>query len=303
MSEDEYWRNGVATALPGLANARSLRKRSRCRACLDWLRHPYTAGAAFIVKLEQKMAIISVQKIKKSFSDGVQVLTGISFEVEQGEVLGIIGPSGSGKSTMLRCIAQLETIDDGTISVCGEPIVKNGVYADKKTLRKIGLNLGFVFQNFNLFPHLSVLQNITDAQIHVLKIPRSEAEETARKLLAQVGLSEKENAYPCELSGGQQQRVSIARSLALKPKVLLFDEPTSALDPELTGEILAVIRQLASEKMTMIVVTHEMAFARDISDKIIFMADGVIVEEGEPKSLISNPQTERLQEFLKRFNQ
>ena len=248
------------------------------------------------------MAIISVKNIKKSFSDGVQVLKDISFDVEQGEILGIIGPSGSGKSTMLRCIAQLENVDDGSVFVCGEPIVENGVYASKNDLRKIGLNLGFVFQNFNLFPHMSVLQNITDAQIHVLKTPKDEAVAVARKLLADVGLAEKENAYPCELSGGQQQRVSIARALALKPKVLLFDEPTSALDPELTGEILAVIKKLADEKMTMIVVTHEMAFARDISDKIIFMADGVIVEEGEPKSLISNPQTDRLKDFLKRFN-
>ena len=248
------------------------------------------------------MAIISVKNIKKSFSDGVQVLKDISFDVEQGEILGIIGPSGSGKSTMLRCIAQLENVDDGSVFVCGEPIVENGVYASKNDLRKIGLNLGFVFQNFNLFPHMSVLQNITDAQIHVLKTPKDEAVAVARKLLADVGLAEKENAYPCELSGGQQQRVSIARALALKPKVLLFDEPTSALDPELTGEILAVIKKLADEKMTMIVVTHEMAFARDISDKIIFMADGVIVEEGEPKSLINNPQTDRLKDFLKRFN-
>ena len=248
------------------------------------------------------MSIISVQHIKKTFSDNVPVLKDISFDVEQGEILGIIGPSGSGKSTMLRCIAQLETIDDGSIYVCGQPIVQDGKYADKKELRKIGLNLGFVFQNFNLFPHMSVLQNIVDAQVHVLKTPKDEAVAVARKLLADVGLSEKEDAYPCELSGGQQQRVSIARSLALKPKVLLFDEPTSALDPELTGEILAVIKKLADEKMTMIVVTHEMSFARDISDKIIFMADGVIVEQGEPKFLISNPQTERLREFLKRFN-
>ena len=248
------------------------------------------------------MAIISVQNIKKSFSDSVQVLKDISFDVEQGEILGIIGPSGSGKSTMLRCIAQLETVDDGSIFVCGKPVVSGGSYASKNELRQIGLNLGFVFQNFNLFPHMSVLQNIIDAQIHVLKTPKSEAIEIARNLLADVGLSEKENAYPCELSGGQQQRVSIARSLALKPKVLLFDEPTSALDPELTGEILAVIKKLALEKMTMIVVTHEMAFARDISDKIIFMADGLIVEQGEPKELINNPKTERLQDFLKRFN-
>lgn len=249
------------------------------------------------------MAIISVKNIKKTFSDKIQVLKDISFDVNQGEILGIIGPSGSGKSTMLRCIAQLDTIDSGSISVCENFIVKDGKYAEKNELRKIGLNLGFVFQNFNLFPHMSVLQNITDAQIHVLKTPKAQAEEIARKLLADMGLSEKEKAYPCELSGGQQQRVSIARSLALKPKVLLFDEPTSALDPELTGEILAVIRRLAEEKMTMIVVTHEMSFARDISDKIIFMDRGVIVEEGNPKELINNPKTERLQDFLKRFNQ
>ncbi|MBR4599964.1 MAG: amino acid ABC transporter ATP-binding protein [Treponema sp.] len=246
--------------------------------------------------------MISVKNIKKSFSDGVQVLKDISFDVEQGEILGIIGPSGSGKSTMLRCIAQLENVDDGSIYISGSPIVENGKYAPKDELRKAALNLGFVFQNFNLFPHMSVLQNITDAQIHVLKTPKAEAVEIARKLLSDVGLSDKENSYPCELSGGQQQRVSIARSLALKPKVLLFDEPTSALDPELTGEILAVIKQLALEKMTMIVVTHEMSFARDISDKIIFMAGGVIVEQGDPKSLISNPQTDRLRDFLKRFN-
>lgn len=250
-----------------------------------------------------EMSIISVKNIKKTFSYGVPVLTNISFDVEQGEILGIIGPSGSGKSTMLRCIAQLETIDDGSIYVCGKTVAENGKYATKPELRKVGLNLGFVFQNFNLFPHMSVLQNIIDAQIHVLKTPKKEAVEIARKLLADVGLSEKENYYPCELSGGQQQRVSIARSLALRPKVLLFDEPTSALDPELTGEILSVIKQLALEKMTMIVVTHEMAFARDISDKIIFMAGGVIVEQGEPQSMISNPQTDRLKEFLKRFNQ
>lgn len=248
------------------------------------------------------MPIISVKNIKKTFSDNVQVLKNISFDVNEGQVLGIIGPSGSGKSTMLRCIAQLETVDDGTITICGQNIVRNGVYADRKNLRLAGLNSGFVFQNFNLFPHMTVLQNITDPQIHVLKTPKEEAVKIARELLKKVGLSDKENNYPCELSGGQQQRVSIARSLALKPKVLLFDEPTSALDPELTGEILAVIKQLASEKMTMIVVTHEMSFARDISSHLIFMADGFIVEQGEPKELINSPKTERLQNFLKRFN-
>lgn len=248
-------------------------------------------------------SIISVKNLKKTFSDNVEVLKDISFDVKKGEVLGIIGPSGSGKSTMLRCIAQLEKVTNGTISICGQNIVENGIYADKKDLQKIGLNLGFVFQNFNLFPHFSVLQNITDAQIHVLKKSKEEAESVALKLLNDMGLKGKEKNYPCELSGGQQQRVSIARALALKPEVLLFDEPTSALDPELTGEILAVIRQLASEKMTMIVVTHEMSFARDTSDNIIFMDKGLIVEQGNPIELINNPKTERMKEFLKRFTE
>ncbi len=248
------------------------------------------------------MSIISVKNIKKSFSDGIQVLKDISFNLEEGEVLGIIGPSGSGKSTMLRCIDHLETVDGGTITICGNDMVMDGCYADNETLRRISLNLGFVFQNFNLFPHMSVLQNITDPQITVLKKTKAEAVKTAMELLERMELSGKENNYPCELSGGQQQRVSIARALALKPKVLLFDEPTSALDPELTGEILSVIRDLAKEKMTMIVVTHEMAFARDISDKLIFMDGGVIVEEGNPQKLINNPESDRLKEFLKRFN-
>lgn len=247
------------------------------------------------------MSIISVKNIQKTFSDNVQVLKGISFDVDEGEVLGIIGPSGSGKSTMLRCLAQLEKVDSGSISICGLDIVKDGKYSDKKLLREASLKSGFVFQNFNLFPHMTVLQNIMDAQIHVLKTPYAEALETARLLLAKVNLLGKEKSYPCELSGGQQQRVSIARSLALRPKVIYFDEPTSALDPELTGEILSVIRRLAEEKMTMIVVTHEMAFARDLSDKLIFMADGVIAEQGSPKEIIAHPKTERLQNFLKRF--
>lgn len=250
----------------------------------------------------QDKEIISVQHVRKTFSDGVTVLRDISFSVRKGEVLGIIGPSGSGKSTMLRCITQLATVDDGSISVCGEHIVKDGVYSDKETLRRIGLNLGLVFQNFNLFPHFSVLKNITDAQIHVLKTPREQAEENAMQLLERMDLKAKANNYPCELSGGQQQRVSIARALALKPKVLLFDEPTSALDPELTGEILAVIRSLAAEKMTMVVVTHEMAFARDTSDHIIFMDGGVIVEQGKSVDVIGNPKEERTKAFLARFN-
>ena len=248
------------------------------------------------------MSIISVKNVNKFFGDGVQVLKDVSFEVEQGEVLGIIGPSGSGKSTLLRSIAQLVKIDSGTITICSQQLVKDGVYADKKTQREIALNLGFVFQNFNLFPHYSVLKNIMDPQVTVLGVPKEEAEETAVHLIQSMGLSGKENNYPCELSGGQQQRVSIARALALKPKVLLFDEPTSALDPELTGEILEIIRGLAKSKMTMIVVTHEMAFARDTSDKILFLDAGHVVEYGDPKELINNPKNVRMQEFLKRFN-
>ena len=248
------------------------------------------------------MSIISVKNVNKFFGDGVQVLKDVSFEVEQGEVLGIIGPSGSGKSTLLRSIAKLVKIDSGTITICSQQLVKDGVYADKKTQREIALNLGFVFQNFNLFPHYSVLKNIMDPQVTVLGVPKEEAEETAVHLIQRMGLSGKENNYPCELSGGQQQRVSIARALALKPKVLLFDEPTSALDPELTGEILEIIRGLAKSKMTMIVVTHEMAFARDTSDKILFLDAGHVVEYGDPKELINNPRNVRMQEFLKRFN-
>jgi len=246
--------------------------------------------------------IISVQNLKKTFADNVEVLKDISFTVEKGEVLGIIGPSGSGKSTILRCISQLTDITDGTIKICGETLVENGVYAAKEKRHEITLKSGLVFQNFNLFPHFSVLQNVVEPQVRVLKKSKKEAEETAMVLLKRMGLEQKADNYPCELSGGQQQRVSIARALALKPEVLLFDEPTSALDPELTGEILAVIKELAEEKMTMVVVTHEMAFARDISSKVIFMDGGVIVEQGNPDDVINNPKTERTKAFLARFN-
>lgn len=245
--------------------------------------------------------IIKVENLKKTFNDNLEILKGISFSVEKGEVLSIIGPSGSGKSTLLRCISQLEDVTDGTITICGKKLVENGVYVDKKLKHEIILKSGLVFQNFNLFPHYSVLKNVTEPQIQVLKRPKDEAEQTAMELLKRMGLAEKAQNYPCELSGGQQQRVSIARALALKPEVLLFDEPTSALDPELTGEILAVIKELASEKMTMVVVTHEMAFARDISTEIIFMDGGVIVEQGEPNQVINNPKTERMKAFLSRF--
>ena len=245
--------------------------------------------------------IIKIENLKKTFNDNLEILKGISFSVQKGEVISIIGPSGSGKSTLLRCISQLEDVTGGSITICGKKLVENGVYVDKKLKHEIILKSGLVFQNFNLFPHYSVLKNVTEPQIQVLKRPKDEAEQTAMELLERMGLSQKAKSYPCELSGGQQQRVSIARALALKPEVLLFDEPTSALDPELTGEILAVIKELASEKMTMVVVTHEMAFARDISTEIIFMDGGVIVEQGEPNQVINNPQTERMKAFLSRF--
>ncbi len=245
--------------------------------------------------------IITVENLQKSFGE-LNIIKGISFSVHKGEVLGIIGPSGSGKSTILRCISQLEEVSGGTIKICGNPLVENGVYVNKKDRQKIILKSGLVFQNFNLFPHYSVLQNVTEPQIRVLKKSDAEAKKTAMEILDRMALAEKCDSYPCQLSGGQQQRVSIARALALKPEVLLFDEPTSALDPELTGEILAVIKELALEKMTMVVVTHEMAFARDISSHIIFMDGGVIVEEGEPEAVINNPQKERTKLFLSRFN-
>lgn len=244
--------------------------------------------------------IVKVTNLSKSFGK-LEVIKDVSFSVEKGQVLGIIGPSGSGKSTMMRCINQLETVSGGSIEICGETLVKDGIYADKKKLREIGLHSGLVFQNFNLFPHFSVLKNITEAQIHVLKRDRIEAEEIARNLLAKMGLKDKAFSYPCELSGGQQQRVSIARALALNPDILFFDEPTSALDPELTGEILKVIRELADEKMTMVVVTHEMAFARDLCDTIIFMDGGVIVEQGKATDVINNPQNERTKAFLSKY--
>ena len=245
--------------------------------------------------------ILRVQNLSKSFGS-LKVLKDISFTVNKGDVLGIIGPSGSGKSTLLRTVCQLERVTGGTISVCGEALVKDGVYSDKASLRKIALNVGLVFQNFNLFPHFSVLQNITEAQRVVLGKSKEEANSLAMELLAKMGLESKADFYPCQLSGGQQQRVSIARALALKPQVLFFDEPTSALDPELTGEILAVIRELAKTKMTMVVVTHEMAFARDTSDHIIFMDGGMIVEQGSSSDVINNPKEERTKAFLKRFN-
>ena len=252
------------------------------------------------------MAILEVRNLSKKFKK-LEVLSNISFDVKIGEVVAIIGPSGSGKSTLLRCINQLERVNSGTIRVSDMDMIthykkKKPVYADTKTLRDIRLKIGLVFQNFNLFPHMSVKKNIIEAPLHVLKQDKQTATKTANELLEKMGLAEKANAYPCELSGGQQQRVSIARALALNPEILFFDEPTSALDPELTGEILKVIKELAKEKMTMVIVTHEMSFARDVADHIIFMDGGVIVEEGKPEEVFGNTQNERTKQFLQRFN-
>ena len=252
------------------------------------------------------MAMLEVKNLSKSFGR-LNVLKDISFEVEKGQVVAIIGPSGSGKSTLLRCINQLEKADGGLINVCGVSMLApddkgNCVYAPPKTLRDIRLKIGLVFQNFNLFPHMNVLRNITEAPVRVLKMSKKDAEQKGLELLEKMGLKEKSNAYPCELSGGQQQRVSIARSLALNPDILFFDEPTSALDPELTGEILKVIREVADENMTMVIVTHEMAFARDVANYVLFMDGGVIIEEGTPEDVFSNTSNERTKQFLQRFN-
>ncbi len=252
------------------------------------------------------MAILEVNHISKSFGD-LQVLKDISFNVNVGEVVAIIGPSGSGKSTLLRCVNQLERADSGTIIVDNMPMMhtQDGktCFASKRELREIQLKIGLVFQNFNLFPHFSVLQNVIEAPVHVLGMSKAEATKKAMSLLAKMGLESKAKSYPCELSGGQQQRVSIARALALSPKILFFDEPTSALDPELTGEILKVIKDLAKEKMTMVIVTHEMAFARDVANHVIFMDDGYIVEEGAPEDVFGNTQNERTKQFLQRYNE
>jgi polar amino acid transport system ATP-binding protein len=245
-------------------------------------------------------AVVQVRGLTKRFGD-LQVLHGIDFDVGRGEVVALIGPSGGGKSTLLRCVTHLEPVTAGSIRIAGEYLVKDGVYAERRVRRAICLRMGLVFQNFNLFPHFSVMRNLTEAQILVLKRSREEAEKRARALLAKAGLAAKEKAYPCELSGGQQQRAAIARALALDPEVLFFDEPTSALDPELTQEILAVIRELAAEKMTMVIVTHEMRFARDVADRVLFMDGGVIVEQGPAKEIIDAPQMERTQAFLGRF--
>ena len=253
------------------------------------------------------MNVLELNHVKKTFNnETLHVLKDISLSVGKGEVVAIIGPSGSGKSTLLRCATLLTDMDSGELLYMGDYAAKNdasgkAVYAGKAELKKIRSRFGLVFQSFNLFPHYSVLRNLTDAQVNVLKRSKSEAREKAMVLLGTMGLADKADAYPCQLSGGQQQRVAIARALAMDPEILFFDEPTSALDPELTGEILKVIRQLADEHMTMVIVTHEMSFARDVADRVIFMDGGVIVEQGDPKEVINNPKEERTRQFLSRF--
>ena len=257
-----------------------------------------------MIKQEADMKLLEISHLKKSFGDLV-VLRDISMDVSEGEVIAILGPSGSGKSTFLRCATMLETMDAGTMKYVGESAVtdNNGtaVYADKGTLRKLKNTFGLVFQNFNLFPHYNVMKNITDAPISIQKRNKSEVIQEAKELLAKVGLEGKEDYYPCQLSGGQQQRVAIARALAMNPKMIFFDEPTSALDPEITAGVLKVLRQLAEEKMTMIIVTHEISFARKVADRIIFMDKGVIVEEGRPEDVIDHPKNERTRAFLQKM--
>lgn len=242
--------------------------------------------------------MIRLEHISKSFGK-VHVLRDVSLEVHRGEVVCIIGPSGGGKTTLLRCINRLESIDGGAIYVGGLSVFQpTGPTHDDRHVERLRCDVGMVFQAFNLFPHLTAIENIMIAPVHVLKEPREEVRTRALQLLAKVGLSEKVDSYPHELSGGQQQRVAIARALAMNPKAMLFDEITSALDPELTGEVLRVMRQLAHEGMTMVIVTHEMGFANDVADRIIFMADGRIVEEGTPEEIFSRPRHERTRQFL-----
>jgi len=252
------------------------------------------------------MKVMELNHVKKTFDGKLEVLTDISLCVEKGEVVAIIGPSGSGKSTLLRCATLLTTMDSGELSYLGERAAwndENGCTVYAPDLRKIRSYFGLVFQNFNLFPHYSVLKNLTDAPVSVMHRDARQVRDEAVELLNKMGLADKANAYPCQLSGGQQQRVAIARALAMNPEILFFDEPTSALDPELTGEILKVIRQLAQEKMTMVIVTHEMAFARDVADRVLFMDGGVIVEQGPAREVIEHPKEARTQQFLARYSE
>ncbi|MDQ0246773.1 ABC-type polar amino acid transport system ATPase subunit [Bacillus fengqiuensis] len=245
------------------------------------------------IKTEKAEAIIQIENLHKNF-DKLEVLKGINLTINKGEVVALIGASGSGKSTLLRCLNRLETISDGKI------VIDNIVMDDSvKNISKIRQEVGMVFQQFNLFPHMTVLQNVMVAPIQVLKRTKEEVEQEAIALLEKVGLADKKDVYPKKLSGGQQQRVAIARALAMKPKIMLFDEPTSALDPELVGEVLQVMKQLAQEGMTMVVVTHEMGFAQEVADRVVFMHNGKIEEQGDPKVVLSNPTSERLSSFLR----
>ena len=248
------------------------------------------------------MKLLEINHLRKNFGE-LQVLKDISLSVEEGEVVSIIGPSGSGKSTLLRCATMLETMDGGELMYMGETAAAGEpcVYAPKKQLKQIKKCFGLVFQSFHLFPHYTVMKNIIDAPVSVEKISKKEAEERALKLLKQLGLEDKAESYPHQLSGGQQQRVSIARALALQPKILFFDEPTSALDPELTIEVLKVIKELAKDHMTMIIVTHEMQFAKEVSDRIIFMEQGVIQEQGTPEEIFAS-ENARVREFIGKMN-
>ena len=248
------------------------------------------------------MAFIEMKDIVKTYGSSV-VLHGVSLSIEKGQVISIIGPSGAGKSTFLRCLNHLEIIQKGSICINGQYLARmdaegNSVYAPEKEMRKICLNMGMVFQSFNLFPHMTVLENIMAAPVYVKGMTREEILPVAQRLLEKVGLWNKRDFYPGNLSGGQKQRVAIARALAMNPEIMLFDEPTSALDPELTGEVLKTIKQLADEDMTMIIVTHEMAFARSVSDKVLFMVDGRIEEEGTSEQIFDHPKNERTKTFL-----
>lgn len=252
--------------------------------------------------MTDNLAIIKVQNVTKRFGD-LTALSDVSLSVYRGETVAIIGPSGSGKSTLLRSINNLEKISRGEIIINGQTLVTTphdrAEYVSDKEIRQICGEIGMIFQHFNLFPHMTCLKNITYAPIKVKKQSKAQAEAEARRLLELVGLADKADAYPSQLSGGQKQRVAIARGLAMNPAVMLFDEPTSALDPEITGEVLSVMKKLAEEQMTMLVVTHEMGFAREVADRVIFMAEGRIMEQGNPRQIFENPQSERLQNFLR----
>jgi polar amino acid transport system ATP-binding protein len=245
------------------------------------------------------VAIIEVSNLKKSFGK-VDVLKQITFDVNKNDVIAVIGPSGSGKSTMLRSLVHLEEINAGSITISGDQFVKDGVYAKTQEIKKITSKMGMVFQHFNLFPHLTVKENLELPPKLVKNEPVASIQQRSTELLRKIGLTERADAYPASLSGGQKQRVAIARALMMNPEILLFDEPTSALDPELTGEVLEVIKALAQEQMTMMVVTHEMGFAREVANRVIFMDNGEIIETGHPSELFTNPQNERTKAFLSR---